>query len=187
MNSKGQKFISLILIILLLILPMTLTANERRGADLVIYKIDGNQVQGELIVVKENSLLLKESASGADVTAAVSDTKTIIIVKKSKALEQGGMGLLIGGAVGVATCSFLLYFMTVMGVYWEEVEGTEIFVKYALPYGLIGGGTIGALIGVATGASAGKDEIIQIEGKPEAEIKKTMEELRKKARVPNFQ
>jgi hypothetical protein len=39
-------------------------AEEKRGATLIIQKKDGQQVKGELIAVKENSLLLKEAESG---------------------------------------------------------------------------------------------------------------------------
>lgn len=182
-----RKIIALFLVFSFLSLSVNLMARERRGADIMIQKKDGQHVKGELIAVKQNSLLLKEHDSGADVTLAVREIKTITIVKKSKTLKQGGMGLLIGGAAGVATCTFLLYMGSFMGIAWEDIEGTEIFINYALPYGLLGGCTIGALIGVITGASAGKDKTIQIEGKSEAEIRKILEDLRKKARVPNFQ
>jgi hypothetical protein len=96
MNSKGQKLMSLFLIISLLILPITLIANERRGADLIIKKTNDQQVRGELIAIKENSLLLKEHDSGVDVTAVVNEITTVTIVKKSKA----GWGLLGGMAIG---------------------------------------------------------------------------------------
>ena len=67
MKSNGQKLISLFLIISLLILPMTLTAKERQGAELHIQRIDGQQVKGELIAVKKSSLLLKESNTGSKI------------------------------------------------------------------------------------------------------------------------
>ena len=182
-----KKFVASFLVFLVFALYSNLFANEKKGAEILIQRIDGEKVRGELIAVKQNSLLLKERNSGADVTEAVGEIRTITVVKKSKVLEQGGMGLLIGGAVGVATCTFALYFGTVIGIAWETYEGTEIFVNYALPYGLLGGGIIGALIGVVTGASAGKDETLQMEGKSETEIRGILENLRKKARIPDFQ
>jgi hypothetical protein len=48
---------------------------------------------------------------------------------------------------------------------------------------LIGGGLIGSQIG----SSLEDFEIIQLEGKSDTEINKIMEDLRKKARVPEFQ
>ena len=186
MNQKGKQFISFFLIFSLLILPMTLIAKERRGADLVIQKTDGQQVKGELIAVKQNSLLLKESESGVDVSVSLSDTKIITINNKSQALEWGGIGFLIGGSMG-ATISCVVG--TALLFYYpleSEESVVEEYYEYALPSALAGG-VIGALIGVMTGASAGKDKTVQIEGKSDSEIKQTLEELRKKARVPNFQ
>ena len=180
-----RKIIVLFLAFSVFSISVSLMAKERRGADLITQKTDAQQVRGELIAVKENSLLLKDSSSGADVTAVVGDMKTIIIVKKSKGLEKGGLGLLIGGAVGIAAGCAFLYTRTGFGLF-GEIGSKEIYFEYAYPYGLIGS-TIGALLGAVQGASAGKDETIQIEGKSDSEIKETLEYLRKKARVPNFQ
>ena len=98
MNQKRKQFISFFLIISFLILPLTLIAKERRGAELVVQKTDGQQVKGELITVKKDSLLLKDAGFGADVSLDVSDIKTIKIVRKSK----GGLGALIGFGIGGA-------------------------------------------------------------------------------------
>ena len=180
-----RKIIVLFLAFSVLSLSVNLMAKERRGADLIIKKKDGQQVRGELIVVKQNSFLLKESISGADVTVDVSDIKKITIVKKSKALMRGGMGLLIGGAVGVAAGYAFVYTRTLTLSAWQE-EPKRIYSEYALAFGLIGS-IIGALVGGITGAVRGNDETLQIEGKSNTNIKETLEELRKKARVPNFQ
>jgi len=153
---------------------MTLTANERRGADLVILKTDSNQVQGELIAVKENSLLLKEHDSGADVTAVFGEIRSIKIVKKSKS----GKGALYGFGIGAIGGS----------LYGLSIEPTEKVTRFqhALT-GVIFIGAMGALAGLIVGGFLGMDKTIQIEGKSDAEIKRTLEELRKKARVPDFQ
>lgn len=174
MDSKDQKLISHFLIISLLILPMTLTANERRGADLVINKTDGNQVKGELIAVKRNSLLLKEAESGADWAVGVAEIKTITIVKKSKFLLGAGLGLLIGGGGGAIIGSV------------TEPEETDSPGAYKYYYGVFFGG-LGLLLGAIWGLSAGKDKLIQIDGMPPETIDFYLEDLRKKARVPDFQ
>jgi hypothetical protein len=77
------------------------TDPKKKGADLIIQKKDGRYERGELIAVKENSLLLMERNSGADVTVDVGDIRVITIVKKSKFLTGAGTGLLIGGGIGV--------------------------------------------------------------------------------------
>ncbi len=154
---------------------INLEPGQKPGAKLVIQKTDGQQIKGELIVVKENSLLLKEHDSGADVTAVVGEIKTIKIVKKSKA----GKGALYGfglGATGGGLYGLLLYEPTPP----ETTAGIAIF-------GVIMFGAIGALTGYIVGGFLGMDKTIQIEGKSEAEIKRILDDLRRKARVPNFQ
>ena len=153
---------------------MTLTAKERQGADLVIQKINGQRVRGELIAVKQNSLLLKDNYSGVDKTVGIDDIRVITIVKKSKLLEGGLIGLLLGGVIG-----FVIGYP----------QGDEIFVSKPLAGGIgaaIGGG-IGALIGVGIGVAIIADKKIIIEGRSESEVQRILEDLRKKARVPDFQ
>jgi hypothetical protein len=180
-----KKITVLILAFSVLTLPMNGVAKKDHGIDLIIQKTNGKRVRGELIAVKRNSLLLKESFSGADASVAVNDMETIVIVKKSKALQQGGVGFLAGGTAGLLAGFSVYYSSTFFGLL-GEVESKGYHPRFSVPYGLIGA-AVGTLIGVMTGAFAGQDEIIQIQGMPEVEIKKNMEELRKKARVPDFQ
>ncbi|GAG24033.1 unnamed protein product, partial [marine sediment metagenome] len=99
MRAKGTKFISLFLMFSLMALTTLITAKEKRGANLIIQKTDGQQVKGELITVKENSLLLL-SSEGADISVDVRNIKFIKIVKKSKLLKGAGYGFLILGVPG---------------------------------------------------------------------------------------
>ena len=150
---------------------INLEAGQKPGAKLVIQKTDGQQVRGELIAVKQNSLVLMERDSGADVTVDVADIKIISIVKKSQAMLLGCTGFIPGAIFG------LLYAEA-----WYSETGATNYAECILLFGAIA--TIpGALIGFLIG----KDKTIQIEGKSEAEIKKILEDLRKKARVPDFQ
>ena len=168
---------------------MTLPAKERRGANLIINKTDGNQVQGELIVVKQNSLLLKDSQSGADVTVDIKDVNIIKIVKKSKTLAWGSIGL-VSGAVYGALFGYIEgddppgYFT--WGPFPVRMDPLMTAKDKALGYGFYIG-LSGAILGGIIGAIAGKDKIVQIEGKSDTEIKEILEDLRKKARVPDFQ
>ena len=182
-----KKLIALVLVFSLLALSGNLFAKERKGADLVIQKTDGHQIKGELIAVKENSLLLKEHDSGADVTVGVGEIKTITIVKKSKT----GKGALYGFGIG-ATGGALAGGLLVEPSEYETCVNNECFtekesrVNNAL-FGVIFLGAIGALTGLIVGGFLGKDKTIQIEGKSEAEIKRILDDLRKKARIPDFQ
>jgi hypothetical protein len=107
MNPASKKFISLLLIFFVIeISCATITAPtmerrfpEKKQGAIVITKKDGQQIEGELITVKPNSLLLLDT-EGKDVSVDIADIKVIRIVKKSKALLGAGLELLIGGVRG---------------------------------------------------------------------------------------
>jgi hypothetical protein len=174
MNPRGKKFIALFLAFSLMMLSANLYAKERRGAKLIITKKDGQQISGELITVKPNALLLLDT-EGKDVSVDISNIKVIRIVKKSKVWTGAGLGFLICGG-GTALYTHLFF--------KENGEGELKHIFTAL-LGLIGGAA-GALAGGFIGASAGTDKTIQIEGRPDLEIRETLEYLGKKARVPDY-
>jgi len=78
--KKGKKFIALFLAFSLMMLSVNLYSKERRGAELIITKKDGQQIKGELITVKPNSLLLLDT-EGKDVSVDIVDIRIIRIVK----------------------------------------------------------------------------------------------------------
>ena len=69
-----RKIIASSLVFSLLWLSGTLYAGKK-GAKLIVQKIDGKQVIGEIIVVKKSSILLKGSHSRIDVTVDINDIK----------------------------------------------------------------------------------------------------------------
>ena len=163
-----RKFLSLFLVFSMMALSVNLYAKEKRGAKLTIIKLDGQLVEGELITVKEDSLLLLDT-EGKDVSINIADIKVITIVKKSKALLGSGMGFLIGGSVGFLEGTIL--------------DGWDTFNP--LTHGIIGA-CLGLWIGLALGTNSGKDEIIQIEGNPPLVIEFYLDKLSKKARIQDY-
>ena len=184
-----KKFIFLFLVFSILALSGDLFAKERKGADLIAQKTDGEQVRGELIAVKENSLLLLDRETGADVSVDIREIKLIEIVKKSKSLAWGGIGLVSGAVIGV------------LGGYLSGDDPSGMITGFGPPMpfpglftadekALLSGisyGIIGGALGGIGGAIAGADKIIQFEGKSETEIRKALNKLRKKARIRNSQ
>jgi len=168
-----KKVIALILVLSLLVsIHGELLAKEKRGAELLIQKKDGEDVRGELIAIKQNSLLILDSVLKTDLSVDIGEIKVIIIMKISKAVG----GLLVGGALG-ALLGFMANSAPSKG--WGGLNlgrGGNTVVG-----GLMGGG-----IGAAIGAFGGIDEKIQIEGKSAGEIRGTLEHLRQKARVPDY-
>ena len=182
--TKG-KTILLILFCFSLILasPETL-CKERQGAQLKIFKTDGEYITGELIAVKKSTLLLMDSISSADVSVSFEEIESIKVARKPRILLGAGLGLTIGAGVGILT-GFLFGS--------DEPEGngepgeykTRSASQKALTIGTLFG-LIGAIGGGITGAYAGGEEVIQIEGKPQQEIEINLDKLRLKARYPDY-
>ena len=175
MNPISKKFISLFLVISLVMLPTSLYA-KKRGAKLIVTKLDGQQIKGELITVKPNSLLLLDT-EGKDVSVGIADIKVIRIVKKSKVLQGLVFGLLIGAGLGA------LYGLSTdedpMGWYVVKAGTNAIYWAPVLA-------APGILIGGIFGAAAGTDKIIQIEGRHPSSIEFILKKLRKKARIRDY-
>ncbi len=179
MNPTSKKFIALFLAFSLMAISCTTMNTQRQkrfesskerkhGAKLIVTKKDGWQLEGELITVKPNSLLLLDT-EGKDVSFDIADIKVIRIVKKSKPLLGAGIGLLIGVVPGA---------LIGYKVGWRTSEGAV--------YGGVIGGVTAALIGGFIGISLGKEVTIRIEGKSDSEIQEAMDKLRKKARIRDY-
>ena len=177
MNPTSKKFIALFLAFSLLTincatLRTTGGKREKHGAKLIVTKKDGQQIEGELITVKPNLLLLLDT-EGKDVSIEIVDIKVIRIVKKSKAAGKGALtGLKIGGGLG------LIAFVDDGD---EEHSAIASFIDTIILIGLPA-----ALIGSVIGGAAGKGKTIQIEGMTDSETKEALEKLRKKARIPDY-
>jgi len=181
--GKMKKFIALFLVVSFIGMNcatyekgegIKLEPGQKPGAKLVIKKKDGQQAMGELIAAKKDSLLLKDSQSGADVSVEVNNIQTITIVMKSKFWEYGVSGFVLGSIFGAVLAK---------GFHDMDDSYDPKFPFLVIPiFGLILGLPSGLW-----GSAVGKDKIIQIEGKSDSEIKDRLKELRKKARVPDFQ
>lgn len=151
------------------VVPLGKLVKERRGADIIVQKTDGQQLAGELVAVKYDSILTLTS-DGTDITIKINNIRDITILKKGKLLKRLGWGILIGGGVGFG-----------LGKAMETTE-TPDWEYLTVP---VGAG-IGLLVGGILSAVSGKDKMIQIEGKSDSEIQAKLEILRKKARITDF-
>lgn len=174
-----MKKVGFLFCVLLLIVPLeNLTAKERHGADAVIVKNDGQAVKGELVAVKEHSLLLLDSSTKSDLSIEISEINSIRIAKKSNALAGTIIGSLLGGGAGVLIGSIV-----------GKPKGSIVLVDYRTAF-TIGGAAVGVLVGGAGGYLVGSHkkewETFDIEGKSPEEIKVALERLSSRARVPDF-
>jgi hypothetical protein len=162
-----------------------LLAKETYGAKILVHKRDGQRVEGELIAVKQKSLLLLASNLNLDVNVEIDKIDRIEIFRKDKGGVIGVSvvgGALLGGIIGSS------------GRRSKSPETTNLFeVAYSAvaqeaekagrtTLGIAGGLLVGALVG----ASLSSNQIFMIEGSSDAEIDLILKKLRKKARVPDY-
>lgn len=166
MNRATVKFIAVVLMAGLLGLPARLSAKQRRGADLIVTRLDGSQSAGELIAVKPDSLLLL--SEGGDLSVARGEIRAVRIVRRSRAVLLAG----IGGAAGAMTGSTVGAY-TFNGILKDD--------PLRLTSGLIYG-AFGVLAGLLANAVISRDSRFLIEGKPEAGAAGIWERLRAHSR-----
>ena len=153
MNTMTTKLISSVLVVTFLVLPADLSAKERRGANLVVTRLDGSHVGGELIVVKRDSLLLL--SYGQDESIDLAAIKTVKIVRKSRAWLFAG----IGGVAGATAGAFV-------GLYkgGGDDESGPASIRGGVVYG-----ALGALAGLLADSMVFSDTHITVAGmSPEA-------------------
>ena len=157
-----------------------LAAEERRGAEVVIQTHNERQVGGELIAVKQNSLLLLDGKSGADVSVDVPDIVLVKIVKKSKAGPGALFGFLGGAGLGAITAAAdkANQDEDPWANFWQSTFAIGAVVFFILA---------GTVVGLTVGAILGKDQTIKFEGKSPEEITTILAKLEKRARIQNFQ
>ena len=154
--------------------PLSLLAKETQGAQILVLTKDGSSVQGELITVKTNSLLLMNS-EGADTTIAIENVEEIRILKKAKLLLGGGIGAAAGSLGGALLLNDI----------WYEEHGDLTKSRAALKSGIFFG-CFGLLLGGITGAYAGQDKIYSVAEYQPAELRVVLGKLSKLSRVTKY-
>jgi hypothetical protein len=165
----------LLLILASVALPEGLAAKDRRGADAIVGKKDGRALRGELIAVKKESILLKESWSSYDVSISRSDIASIKVKKGSGAVSGAFLGTLVGGLTGMA-------------IGRKAGESHHSLVNFETA-GTVIGAVIGAVIGGGAGLWIGTSikeyETFDLEHTAPEEIPLTLGRLRSRARFPD--
>ncbi len=144
-----------------LVLPAKVSAKEKRGARLVVTRIDGYRVEGELLAVRPDSLHLLGFAGG-DESVDLADVKSIRIRRKAHtgSLVLGGLA---AGAVGGA-------------IFGSQSGGSDNFDNPAL-LGAVFVGVAGALAGLAASIPLGADTTFAVAGEPEEIVKSRLDRL----------
>ena len=168
MKQEFDKLVATAVACLTLVLPGALSARERRGADVVITLKDGHYVTGELIAVKQDSLLI---FAGKDESIDLVGIRSVRIVRKSKA----GLGATCLGLAGALMGG-------ISGAKDPLLGGTRLSI-----FAGILGAAAGGIVGLGAGALAGTDKTIQLEGKLESgERVRVLGYLRARARIRDY-
>ncbi len=166
MNLITRRLVALTLLGLMAGLPGALPAAGRRGADVVVVRMDGVVLAGELIVVRPASIVVLTS-DGTDSTIPVADIASVRVRKKSK----GGIGALVGFAGGVALASLILS-SSDMNPDKDDYMRAGFFL-----------GLFGAAPGFLIGVLAGSDRTVKVAGQSPEKVSVDLAYLAKKARV----
>jgi hypothetical protein len=165
-----KKIMTLIIGVSLLFPSGALFAKEKRGVQLEIMKTDAIKINGELIAVKQNGILLLETSPRIGEDIDISNIK-YIKTKKNLTTPFGTIVLLL---VGTAAGTSIGYHAG-----WQTSQGAFI------------GGGIGLFVGGVFGSGIDsiikKSETFDIEGKSQEQIKVFLENLRTQARFPDYQ
>lgn len=172
-KTLAKVLSGVLIVILFLFVPAAPAKEKKSGQILSVITKEGRGIKGELLVVKEDKLILMDPSSLTGVEVAIDEVKHIQIVKKSKFLKGLSMGLLIGGLGGA-----------VIGL----LDGDDPSGFFAMTAGqkalagALGLGLLGAPIGGIWGMIKGLDESIDLTGKSPDEVKLIMNKLRSYAR-----
>jgi hypothetical protein len=133
--------------------PPSLEARSRKGAYLRIEKKDGVKVEGELLKVSGETLLLFEKYSGRDSQVDLKDVKTLGVRRSHNTLAGlfGGLGLAIG-----ASCLATKVFKPRNSCSCEDIGRLICYMIISTPIFMV--------LGVATNGFMGKFAKHRVDG-----------------------
>ncbi len=170
MGIFARRLLAIALTVSFVAFPEVLSAQGRRGANVVVTLRDSSEVSGELIAVKPDSLLLL-SFVGKDESVPLADIDHITTRGKSNGGNGFLLGFLVGGAAGGVLAAHQIR---------EHLTEMPGFTAVVLP---LLGGAVAGLTGLAIGSAVRSEATIQIAGASEEELARALTRLRKKARV----
>jgi hypothetical protein len=179
-----KRCTALFLVFSLLFLSGNMFAQEKQGALILVSKVDGQLIKGELVAVKQNSLLLLDSNLNLDVNVDIGEIDQIEVIRKDKGAVIGGS--IVGGALlgGIIAGSRESKFPekdnpleeAISSLYRTAETGVNAII------GIVGGILVGTLVGVGLSSN----QVFMIEGSSNTEIDFILKKLHKKARIPNY-
>jgi hypothetical protein len=176
-KKNGLRLLSFILI--LVTGAANLLAREKRGAEIIVRMINGQESRGELIAVKAESLIVKEDESGAALSLKIDEINSVKVVHKPQILKWTLLGAATCGIAFSATKYFIF-------AKEEAATASDWFSRAAtedLGLAAIIGVAFGAAVGAGIGLSKGKDEVFPLAESPLMRVV-YLQKLRYLARMP---
>ncbi len=170
MNKKNTKRISFFLIMTLVMLSTSITAQERQGAELIIQKKNGQLIKGELISVEQQSLLLLIS-EGGNISVTIEEIDHIIFKKRAKVFKGMGIGFLTGANFGSVFVS---------PIFFDSYDDLQWSGTILIGAGFVG--VLGALAGGIWELISEMDKKIDVKGKSDSMKNEIIQRLRSHSR-----
>jgi hypothetical protein len=155
--THGPMTVAIIVLLMFFMQTPLQAVHERRGSTVVVTLTDGSQVEGELLAVKEDALLVYDPVADQGKTIELQQVANVKVLKKSNLLK----GLFVGLAVGLALSE---YSYKIAG----NDESLESIIYIFLPPPITLGGVIfGALTSISKTVRLSRDSIESVRGKLE--------------------
>lgn len=147
MGARTITSAAIILAVCLLALPPGLAAKGKRGALIILSKVDGTEVKGELVSVRPDSLLLLRS--GDALTIPRDRVRSVALIRRSR-MASGALTGFTAGAL--------------FGVFWGIGYGDAVHgPSPSVTAGTVLGG-LGLVIGMATSRGEKVESVIPFAG-----------------------
>jgi hypothetical protein len=172
-EKSGASIVLSAFLLLSALVQNSIAREEKRGAQLRVEKLNASVLQGELLAVQGEDLIIADRESYEKVVVNFDELKSIRIIKKSGFLKGVGLGLLTGGGSGM-----------ILGLAggddppgWFSMTAGQKAALGALALGILGAG-----IGGVGGAIGGIDESIDVQQLSEREKVGILGKLQEKSR-----
>lgn len=163
--AKRAAAVALASIFVLCFLPISALAKEPRGATVVVTKTDGSQIEGELLAVKPDSLLLL-GFGNKDGTIDLAAIRSVRIKRKAHSGTLALGGLAAGAAAGV-----------LISRQWRDADMNFPPVVTGAAVG-----AMGALAGLVLSIPFGLDTTVHLAGEPEEIVRSRLAGLARYSR-----
>lgn len=161
------------------VFPARLFCDEKQGANIIVNLIDRPPAGGELLAVREDSLILMDTNLKTGLTIDFRDIKSVQIIRKSQVF----LGMLGGFAAGLAIGSGAKKDLTLNTSHYKMFGPSQATIHKWTNTAVISLGmtAVGALIGGVIGA----DKTIIVRGNSPLKVKEILWKLRSKAKMPD--